>query len=142
MDRLAPTRAMRPTARQRRRPGAENVKTKRTRRLLIDDKFKLGRLQHWKVSGLGALENVAGIDADLAEHVGKNRPVAHQEASFDHLARNITRGYSVAHRQCGELYSAAGKKAIARNEKGLRPFTHKSSESSVDLARGAGIEEK
>ena len=31
----------------------------------VDDELEFGRLQHWQVGGLRALENAAGIDADL-----------------------------------------------------------------------------
>src|SRR6516225_7653916 len=34
-------------------------------RLKVDDELELGRLQHRQVGGLGAVEDFAGIDADL-----------------------------------------------------------------------------
>jgi hypothetical protein len=51
-----------------------NVEVKRARRLQIEHKFELGRLQDRKVRWFGALEDAAGIDADLAERVHKIGP--------------------------------------------------------------------
>ena len=43
------------------------------RRLQVDDELEFGRLQDRQVGGLGALEDVAGIDADLTKHVRECR---------------------------------------------------------------------
>jgi hypothetical protein len=34
--------------------------------LQVDGELELGRLQHWQVGGLGAFEDLAGIDAARA----------------------------------------------------------------------------
>src|SRR6516162_9990309 len=83
-----------------------NVEVKRARRLQIEDKFELGRLQDRKVCGLRALKDAAGVDANLTEHVEKDRSVAHQKAGFDHLAGSIARRHPVAYCQRGKLHSA------------------------------------
>src|SRR6516225_3380231 len=119
-----------------------NVEIKRARRLRIEHKFELGRLQDRKVRWFGALEDAAGIDADLAERVHKIGPIAHQQAGFDHLARNITRWYSISHRQRRNLHTAAGEESIARDEKSIGSFTPKCSKRRVNLTRRAGIEER
>ena len=54
-----------------------HLDAKRSRCLQIDDEFEFGRLQHGEFSGLGAFENVAGIDADLMKHVREVGPIAH-----------------------------------------------------------------
>jgi hypothetical protein len=92
--------------------------------------------------GRRALKDAAGIDADLTERVHKGGPVAHKQAGFDHLARHIAPRYPVAHRQRGNLHPPASEKDITGDEKSIGPFTHKSSESRVDLIGGAGVEEK
>ena len=52
---------------QRRR----NIKTKRARGLQIDDKIKFGCLKNWQIRWLDTLENAAGVNADLAKHLGE-----------------------------------------------------------------------
>src|SRR5215831_5151119 len=91
-----------------------DVEVKRARRLQIEDKFELGRLQDRKLCGLRALKDAAGVDADLTEHVEKDRPVAHQKAGFDHLAGSITGRHPVAYCQRGKLHSAAEEEGITR----------------------------
>src|SRR5262245_40593367 len=60
-----------------------NFEAEHSRGLGVDDQLQLGRLQHRRVSGLGALEDAAGIDAGLAIHIGEACAVAHQSASVD-----------------------------------------------------------
>ena len=67
-----------------------NINAKGTCGLQIDDKLKLGRLENWQVCGL-ALENAAGVDANLAKHVAKAGRIAHQHARFGHFPRKATR---------------------------------------------------
>jgi len=52
---------------QRRR----NINAKRARGLQIDDKIKFGCLKNWQIRWLDTLENAAGINADLAKHLGE-----------------------------------------------------------------------
>jgi hypothetical protein len=40
----------------------------------VDDQFKLGRLQHRRLGGAGALENPRHVDADLPIGIGKIYP--------------------------------------------------------------------
>jgi hypothetical protein len=46
----------------------------------VDDEIKSVRLQHWLFGGLGALEDAAGVGADLTKHVCEIGSVAHQPA--------------------------------------------------------------
>ena len=73
---------------QRRR----HVEPKRAGGGQIDDEIELGRLYHGKSAGLGALENVTGIDTDLAIGFGDVGPVAHQAAGFGVRAQVIDGG--------------------------------------------------
>src|SRR5262245_47040618 len=52
----------------------------------IDDEVELGWLHHRQVGWLGAFENAAGIDANLAKNVREIGPVAHQAADFREFA--------------------------------------------------------
>ena len=40
----------------------------------IDDELELGRLYHRQVGWLGAFENAAGVDANLAKNIGRSVP--------------------------------------------------------------------
>ena len=46
---------------------------------------------HWKVAGLLALKDAAGIDGSLAIAVPRARPVAHEAADIDILAEGVDR---------------------------------------------------
>ena len=50
------------------------VEAKRLGGLEVDDELEFGRLHHRQVGRLGALEDAAGIDADLTKHIGKLVP--------------------------------------------------------------------
>jgi hypothetical protein len=41
-----------------------HLDAERSRHLQVDDKLEFGRLQHWQIGGLGALEDAAGINTD------------------------------------------------------------------------------
>ena len=71
--------------------------------LEVDHQRELGRLHYWKISGPFAVEDSAGIDADLAVSVGQIRPVAHQSARHYGITQLIARWHSVARRQRDDL---------------------------------------
>src|SRR5262249_25857139 len=61
------------------------------RGLHVDDELEFGRLQHRQVTGLGALEDAAGIDADLTKDIREVGSVTHQPAGFHRLTDRISR---------------------------------------------------
>src|SRR5262249_1814860 len=67
---------------QRRRNG----KAERHGGLENDHKLEFSGLHHWQVSGLGTLEDAAGVDAELAIHLCQVRSMAHQAIGFGKLA--------------------------------------------------------
>src|ERR1700730_1592810 len=69
----------------------------------IDDHFESRRLHHWKVGGLLALNDAAGIEADLAIGIGQARSVSHQTTGRDRFPKWIDRGNAVARCQCAQL---------------------------------------
>ena len=73
-----------------------------------------------QVGRLLALENAAGVDADLTICISKVRAVAHQAASRGKLAIDKSRG-SHGGRQGSELLAAAGEERIGADEEGRRP---------------------
>src|SRR5271165_3289081 len=71
--------------------------------LQIDDQLEGGRLLDRQIGGLGALENLSGINAELAIYIGEARPIADQAAGHDGLTPCIDRRDRIARRQRQEL---------------------------------------
>ena len=69
------------------------------------NELEFGRLQDRQVGGLGALEDAAGINADLTKHVREVGSVAHQPAGLDKITLRISRRNLVARRQGGKLHA-------------------------------------
>ena len=70
----------------------------------------LRRLHDRQVGRLRALEDAAGIDADLTIRIGNIGSIAHQSAGFGKITRSRCHGHRMACRQCGELHPPAGEK--------------------------------
>ncbi len=107
----------------------------------IDDELELGGPQDREVRRFLALEDAAGIDADLAIPVRTARSVAHQSTGFGKLAESIDRRHRVAHRQRRQLDAAVGKKDVRTDQKCVSPHLHEARKGHIDLAIGAGGED-
>src|SRR5205809_3475308 len=66
-----------------------NFEAERPGRLQVDDELEFGGLQDREVCGLGALEDLTGVGADLTKHVRTIGRVAHQPTDFDNLTTGI-----------------------------------------------------
>src|SRR5215510_3549641 len=117
------------------------VESERSGRLQVDDKLEFRRLQDREVSGLGAIEDLTGIGADLTIHAHTIGVVAHQPAGFDSLATGIARGNSVVCRKRNKLDASAGEEHVTSDVQGLRAVTHEGGEGSLDFTPGAGVED-
>src|SRR5262245_27510699 len=106
----------------------------------VDDQLELGRLHDRQIRRLRALEDAAGIDADLTKRIRNVGSVAHQPADFGKLTRGICRGERVARRQVDQLGTSVSKKNGEADEYGVWPVAHKSCEGRIDLTAGAGVE--
>jgi hypothetical protein len=53
----------------------------------VDGQLELSALQNWHLSGLGAVEDAAGVDAGLAIRIRLAASVVHQVTDFDEVAR-------------------------------------------------------
>jgi hypothetical protein len=91
---------------------------------MVDDQLDLARLHDWQVRGLGALENVTCVDADLAVSIRQARSVAHQAAVVDKLTPCICRGYRVAYSQLNQLDTPGGEEGAGVDEQGVGPLPH------------------
>src|SRR5215469_12173255 len=111
------------------------------RRRQIDDKLKLGGLLDREVGGLGALENPAGILADLTIHVRDVGAVAHQSAGFDKVAADMGSRYHVARRKRGKLDPPAVEDPVRSGEKRIGPHPCEALKGCVDLGDARGFED-
>src|SRR5262245_1764378 len=107
----------------------------------VDDEFELRGLHHWQLRRLGALEDAAGIDADLAIGIAEARAVTHQAADFDGFALRIGRGQPVQRRQMGQLDPPAGQGGSGPDEQRIGPVARHGLERRIDLAIAVGIED-
>src|SRR6516164_7445999 len=71
--------------------------------LRVNDKLKFCRLYHRQVGGFFALEDSAGIDAELTLSIRNIGSVAHESAGLGNLTVGGCHGNHVACRQGGEL---------------------------------------
>src|SRR5215470_16056086 len=90
-----------------------HVEDERAGGLHVDHQLKLGRLHDRQVGGLGALEDLTGVGADLTTHVHTIGRVAHQPAGFDSLASGIARGNPITRRERRKLDAPARKERYA-----------------------------
>src|ERR1700730_2126648 len=102
-----------------------NSDAERFRRLEVDRQLELGRLQHRQIGGLLALENAAGVDADLAMRVHNTSPVAHQSTARDELTPMIDRRNRMTRGQCDYLIAPGVEKLITTNHEPANPLSGK-----------------
>src|SRR3974377_451132 len=93
-----------------------HVEAKRSRGLPIDDELKLDRLGDRQIGRFRALENLAGIEANLTGTIRIIGAIAHQPADPGIVATGVTRGYPVACRQSDKLYAAAYEERVGPDE--------------------------
>jgi hypothetical protein len=72
-----------------------------------------------QIGGLRALENAAGIYADLMKHVRKVGSVTHQPFGFHKFAVRVSRWNPIASRQAGKLVAAVGEECVGTDEQGI-----------------------
>src|SRR5262249_61385273 len=104
------------------------------------DELEFGRLQHRQISGLRALEDLPGVNADLTKRLQTIGPIAHQTAGFDFLTCCMRRRNPVPRRERRKLDAPSNQEPIGGNEEGVGPVAHERGESRLDLAAGAGVE--
>src|SRR5215471_10980026 len=112
-----------------------------SRGLHVDDELEFGRLQHRQVSGLGAFEDIAGIDADLTKGVSEVGSVTHQPAGFHRLTDRVSRWNLVPRRQSGKLHTATDQEGIASDEQNIEALARKCGKGCIDLADRTGVED-
>ena len=107
----------------------------------VDDQLEFRRLQHRQIGRFRALEDAAGIDADLAKRIAQTCAVAHQPADFGKLTVVLDCRNRVACRQLGQLDTPVGQEGGGANEEGVGSLACKRRERGIDLAAVAGVED-
>ena len=105
----------------------------RLRSLDVDDQLEFGRLHHRQVGRFLALEDAAGIVADLTKSIPNIGSVTHQSADFGNLTVAGCHGNHVARRQGSELHASGGKYESYADEQCVGPLA---------LDRGEGLAER
>src|SRR5262245_38780394 len=106
----------------------------------IDGHLEPTRLHYWQVGRVRALENAAGIDADLTIGIINVGAVAHQPAGCSIVTARIGSGDHVARRQHGKLNPSALKKWVRADKERVGPLAPDEFEGRLDLEAGAGIQ--
>ena len=107
--------------------------------LRLIDQLELGRLLDRQVGGLLALENAAGVDANLAIRLCNAGSVAHQTAGRGVFAPIEDRRYRVARRQCDQLIAPAVEERIGGDKERASALLRKDREGRVDATFAAGL---
>src|SRR5207237_953982 len=107
----------------------------------VEHELEPGRLLDRQVGRLCTLEDFPGVDTGPAIRVADTRPVAHQAAGVDKLAREIDRRNRVARRERDELLAATEKKGIGAEREHADPLLTKAREGRINLGWGARIQD-
>ena len=102
-------------------------------RLEVDDELELGRLHDRQVGGLGALEDVAGIDANLTITCPRGWFRSSSAHRLPQYHARISRRNPVARRQVGKLHAAAGEERVGSDEEGIGALARKGGKGRIDL---------
>jgi hypothetical protein len=116
------------------REGRRHFDAQRPRGVKIDHELEAGRLHHWQISGLFALENSAGIDGGLPIGVRKFGAAAHQAAGLHEVAPFIDRRNSVARGQHHKLLAPGIEQWRRADLKRTRPLSYDGRERCVEIA--------
>ncbi len=101
------------------------------------------RLYHRQVGRSGSSpQDAACIDAELTPCISDVGSVAHQPADFGDFARGPCDGNRVARCHCRQLNPPAVEEAVGADEQGIGALAHKCRKCRIDLAAGAGVEDR
>ena len=117
------------------------VEAERLGGLEVDDQLELGRLLDRQIGRLGALEDLSGVNADLAIGSREARSIADQAAGRGEFAPLIDRRNGMACRQRHELLAPAVEERIGADDERAGMQLDEGREGGVDLAFGAGLQD-
>src|SRR3984893_9296294 len=99
---------------------------------MVDDELEPRRLHHRQVRWLRALEDAAGICADVAITIRQVRSVARQPADLGSLAVLVDCGYRMARRQLRQLDTPVGQERSSPHQETVGPVARKICEGCID----------
>src|SRR5262245_28928994 len=104
--------------------------------------MEFGWLNNRQVAWFFALENPAGINADLAINIGDAYAVGHQAAGCGKLAKCIACWNRMTQRQCRKLPRLAGEECIDADEQCADVLLNESRKGLFEVALGGGFHNK
>jgi hypothetical protein len=119
----------------KREQSIRHVETKHLCRREIDHQLELGRLQYRHLGGLLALENAAGIDADVTIRISVAGTLAHQAARSGIIPQRINRGNGMSRCQRNDLVTPAEEKGTALGNESIGTLLDEAGKRGIDLAR-------
>src|SRR5436190_18408885 len=123
--------------RARRRDG----KAHRPRGFEIDAELENRRLLHGQIARPGALEDLRGVQAALAEGVHEAWPIAHQAAGRGIFPVAEDRGNAMTRRQRCDLVAPAAEVWIDADDQPAVAVLHEARERRVDFSLAAGLQD-
>src|SRR5262249_55503064 len=114
--------------------------TQHPRRVGIDGQLEFRRLHDRQIGGLCALDNAAGINAELPEGIGNVGSVAHQAADFDGFTHRIASWDSMIRRELHQLDMVTVERRGRANKDSILPFVCYCFKCGIDLTTAASIE--
>jgi hypothetical protein len=109
--------------------------------LEIEDQLECGRLLDRQIGRLGALEDLSGVNADLAVGTGEAHSIADQAAGRGVFTPVIDRRDRMACRQRQELLAPAEEERVAGEDERAGMQLDEGCEGGVDLAFAAGLQD-
>src|SRR5260221_10677727 len=107
--------------------------------LEVDHQLKFGRLLDWQIGWLGAVEDLAGVNAGLAHGSRLARSIADQAAGSGGFTPRIDRWNGMARCQRHEVLAPAEEQWIGEDEARAGMQFAGGCESGGGLAFGAGL---
>jgi hypothetical protein len=105
--------------------------------LEVENHLDFRGLHDRQVSRLLALENPAGVDADLTERIRNTASVAHQAAGGGELAILGDRGHRVADSQCSKLFALIVEECIRTDHEPAGSQLGQGCEDCIEFALAA-----
>src|SRR5690348_3003188 len=118
-----------------------NGEAERLRGLEVDDELDFRGLLNRQVGWLFALEDAAGVDADLAKQLRNIGSIAHQTTGRGELAIRTDRGNRMAKCQCSELLAACKEEWVGADHQRTGSQLKQRRKDRIEIVIGAGMQD-
>ena len=129
------------TSSARRRSAVGTLRPSAFAVLRLMHQLDLHRLLDRQVGGLGALENAAGVNADLTVRVRNAVSIADQAACHGVLAKWVHRGHRMTRSQCDELLAPAVEEWVTADYERAGSQSGQGCEDRIEVALGARMQD-